>query len=352
MLAEVTARVTDRRVSLWYEISQGLARGSLRQMVRGFSSGHCPTFFPFMSSPSLSQNNSDRLALVAPFIFVWLWGTGFVGARLGMPYSEPGTFLTIRFAIACALLLIFAAIMRAAWPDRRTVLWCIAIGFGLHGVYLGGVFWAIDRGMSAGVAAVVVGLQPLLTAILSGFLLGEVITRQHWLGLVVGIAGVVLVLSPGLDLSAPGITSSTVAACFIGMVAATLGTLGQKRFAGGVELPVVTALQYAGATIPVALLMAFTETRVVEWAGEMIVALVWSIFVLSFGAVFLLMWLINRGSVAKVSTLLYAVPAVAAFMAWLLFDEALFPIQLLGMALCAVGVALGARAATPSRIRS
>ncbi|EFL88036.1 DMT family permease [Ahrensia sp. R2A130] len=305
---------------------------------------------PFMSSTS--QNSTDRMAAFAPIVFVWLWGTGFVGARLGMPYSEPGTFLTIRFSIACLLLLALAFAMRAKWPDRATILWCVAIGFALHGIYLGGVFWAIDGGMSAGVAAVVVGLQPLLTAVLSGFLLGEVITRRHWLGLAVGIAGVVLVLSPGLDLSAPGITVATVAACAIGMVAATLGTLGQKRFAGGVDLRVATALQYAGATIPVALLMAFTETREVKWSGEMIVALVWSIFVLSFGAVFLLMWLINRGSVAKVSTLLYAVPAVAAFMAWLLFDEALTPIQLVGMALCAVGVALGARAASPPRVRT
>jgi len=293
----------------------------------------------------------SSLTVVAPLVFVCLWATGFVGARLGMPHSEPGTFLAIRFGSACILLAVVSILFKAKWPNPTFAGHAIVIGFLIHGVYLGSVFWAIDRGMPAGVAAVIVGLQPLLTAMLSGWWLSESITGKHWVGIALGIAGVALVISPGLDLTSSGISTITVTVTIIGMVSVTLGTLYQKARGGGMDIRASTALQYLGAFIPVAALSWFVETQEIDWNGEMIIAMLWAIFVLSIGAIFLLMWLIRQGSVAKLSTLFFMVPAVAALMSFGLFDETLLPVQMGGMVLCALAVALASgkppTAATP-----
>ena len=285
-------------------------------------------------------------AKAAPLVFVCLWATGFIGARLGMPHSEPGTFLAIRFAAAFGLLAMIALAMRAPWPGMRIALHSVLVGMLIHGVYLGSVFWAVDRGMPAGISAVVVGLQPLLTALLAGWWLKEVITGRHWFGLAVGIAGVALVLAPKFDIADSGITAITVSVCVLGMVSATLGTVLQKKFGGQTDLRSGTALQYLGAFIPVGLLAFTSETGEIDWTNEMIVAMVWAIFVLSIVAIFLLMWLIREGSVAKVSSLFFLVPAVATVMAYFLFDEQLVPTQLFGMVLCAAAVALASLPAT------
>lgn len=289
---------------------------------------------------------SRYLAALAPYVFVLLWATGFVGARLGMPHSEPGTFLSIRFASAFVLLALAALFFRAPWPKGRASLHALVIGFLIHGVYLGGVFWAIDRGMPAGVAAIIVGLQPLLTALLAGWFLGETISPKHWLGIAFGIAGVALVILPSLDLTGSGITTITVSVAFVAMVAVTLGTIYQKAAGTQMDLRSGTALQYLGAFLPVFLLAWFTETGEIDWNGEMIVAMVWATIVLSVGAIFLLMWLIRQGSVAQLSTLFFLVPAVAALMAYGLFGEALAPLQIIGMVLCGIAVALAAPKAT------
>lgn len=282
-------------------------------------------------------------AKIAPAIFVCLWATGFINARYGMPYSEPGTFLSLRFASAFALLTIIAIVLRAPWPGRAVAVRCVVIGFLIHGSYLGPVFWVIDRGMPAGVAAVVVGLQPLLTAILASWLMREAISIRHWIGLGIGIAGVSMVLYPGLDLSNSGVNTLTVCIAMLGMASASVGTVMQKRLGTNVDLRSGTALQYLGAFIPVFALALFSETGAIEWTGEMVLAMVWSVVVLSLFAIFLLMWLIREGSVAQVSSLFFLVPAVAALMAYGLFDEQLTMIQLGGMVLCAGAVALAAR---------
>ena len=280
------------------------------------------------------------LVRLAPFIFVCIWATGFIGARLGMPFSEPGTFLSIRFATALLLLAALAMVMRVPWPGITHALHAVLIGALIHGVYLGAVFWSIDHGMPAGVSAVIVGLQPLLTAVLAGWFLGEIITRRNWLGLAIGLFGVILVLAPKIDVSDSGVTGFTIAASLLGMVSVTVGTILQKRWGGAMDLRSGTALQYLGAVVPVALLSLFTETQEIDWSTEMVVAMVWSIFVLSIGAIFLLMWLIQQGSVARLSSVFFLVPGVASLMAFFLFDERLVPVQLFGMALCALGVAL------------
>ena len=284
------------------------------------------------------------LVRLAPFIFVFVWATGFVGARLGMPHSEPGTFLALRFAIALCLLILICLILRAPWPGLKRAGLAVLIGLLIHGTYLGPVFWVIDQGMAAGVAAIIVGLQPLLTAVIAGWWLKEEITKGHWLGLFLGMTGVVIVLYPALDLSNSGVNATTITVALLGMISVTLGTVLQKKVGGQSDLRTGTALQYIGAFIPVFVLAIFTETGTIDWTLEMTVAMVWSVLVLSVLAIFLLMWLISQGSVAKVSSLFFMVPGVAALMAWALFDETLVPLQLVGMAICAAGVALASRA--------
>ena len=286
---------------------------------------------------------------LAPALFVCLWATGFIGARLGMPYSEPGTFLTIRFSSAFLVLALVAIVFKAHWPGIRLALHSVAIGALLHGFYLGAVFWSIDRGMPAGVSAVIVGLQPLLTAILAGWILGEVITRQHWIGIALGFLGVVFVLAPKIDIADSGINHATILASVLGMISVTIGTIYQKQVGSSSDLKSGTALQYLGAAIPVATLSLTLETRQIDWSNEMIFAMAWAILVLSFLAVFLLMWLIRQGSVAKLSTMFFLVPGVAAVMAYFLFGETLVPVQLVGMFLCAIAVALASNSTKTER---
>ncbi len=302
------------------------------------------------ATSGLSMSRST-LTAVAPLVFVCLWATGFVGARLGMPHSEPGTFLAIRFGTACILLAAVAALVGAKWPRGVEALHAVVIGFLIHGVYLGSVFWSIDRGMPAGVSAVIVGLQPLLTAILAGWWLGETITGKHWLGIAFGISGVALVIGPGLDLASSGITPATVSICCIGMVSVTLGTLYQKAKGGQMDIRSSTSLQYLGAFVPVFLLAAVSETQKIDWNAEMVIAMLWAIVVLSVGAIFLLMWLIRQGSVARLSTLFFMVPAVAALMSFGLFGETLSATQIGGMVLCALAVAL-ASSKPPATVKS
>ena len=280
---------------------------------------------------------------LAPPLFVLLWASGFVGARAGMPHAEPGTFLAMRFAIAFALLGAIAVLLRAPWPTGRDAAGTVVVGALVHGLYLGGVFWAVREGMPAGVVAVVVGLQPLLTALLAGWWLGEPVGVRHRVGLALGLLGVTLVLAPKLDVAGSGIGPATIAAALLATAAITVGTVLQKRLGATVDLRAGTALQYLGALLPVGLLM-LSETRQVEWTGQLWFALAWLVLVLSLAAVFLLMWLIRHGSVARVSMLFFLVPGVAALMAWALFGETLGPWQLLGMALSAVAVWLASAA--------
>lgn len=307
------------------------------------------------SGKDARASNLDPIQAV-PALFVVLWATGFIGARAGMPHAEPGTFLAMRFALALVLLAGIAFVLRAPWPRGRAAWGALVVGALVHGIYLGGVFWAVRHGMPAGVAAVIVGLQPVVTTALAGGWVGarlgldERVGARHWVGLALGVVGVVLVLWPkldlqpdlGLDVSGSGITPSTIGACALACLAVSLGTVLQKRVGATVDLRSGTALQYGGALVPVGLL-ALTETNAVSWTGELVFALLWLTLVLSLGAVFLLMWLIREGSVARVSALFFLVPTVAALMAWALYGEALGPIQIAGMALTAIAVWLGAR---------
>ena len=277
---------------------------------------------------------------IAGLGFVALWGTGFVGAKFGLPWAGPFDFLAIRFAIVAAIMLLVAIAWRAPWPRTATEAGHIAVaGLLLHGVYLGGVFAGIDAGVPAGITALIVGTQPVLTAFAVGPLLGERLDRRQWLGFLLGFVGLVLVV--GERLTIPGAESVGALTCVIvALLAITAGTLYQKRFCPALDIRTGTALQYAVtalALVPVALLV---DRQPLQWTGEFVFALVWLSLVLSVGAVSLLFFLIRRGQASRVASLFYLVPPTAALYAWLLFGETLGPGALTGMVVIVAGVAL------------
>jgi drug/metabolite transporter (DMT)-like permease len=278
-----------------------------------------------------------------PGLFVVLWATGFIGARYAMPWSEPFSFLALRFVLAAAILAVLALVLRARPLGARQAADAVLVGALVHGAYLGGVFWAIRNGLPAGLSALIIGLQPLITAVMAGFALGEKVLPRHWAGLAIGFAGIVVVLAPKIGDAVGGVTAATFAASLFGVVAISAGTVWQKRRLAGADLVSGTLWQYVGATALMAAGSFLFETRSFVVTGELVFALVWLVLVLSIGAIFLLMHMIREGEMAKVSSLFYLVPAVTALMAWALFGETLTPIQLAGMALTTVGVALATR---------
>jgi len=281
---------------------------------------------------------------VAPVVFVLLWSTGFVGAKYGLPYAEPFTFLALRLALAGALLAGLAVVLRAAWPTGREQSARAGVaGLLLHAGYLGGVFFAIDHGLPASVAAVVVSLQPVLTAALATRLLGERLVAVQWLGLVLGVGGVLLVLAPGLARAAGeegALPPIGVVATLAALLCGTAGTLWQKKHGDDIPLLSGTAVQYAAAALALLALAGVSETMTIRWTTDFVLALVWLVLPLSLGAVLLLLVLLRRGSASGVSSLLYLVPPATAVEAWFLFGEELPPLSLLGVVVTTIGVAL------------
>lgn len=281
---------------------------------------------------------------IFPALFVLLWSTGFIGARYAMPYAEPFTFLLMRYGLAIALLAPLILAFRAPWPSRRIAGHAAFVGALIHGVYLGGVFLAVRNGLPAGIAALVVGLQPLIAALLSARFLSERIGVRHWCGLALGLFGIALVVYPGLTRSEGSFGATALLPALASAFAISIGTVWQKRFASRVDLRSGTLVQYLGAaaiTLPAALLF---ETQRIVWSGELVFALLWLTVVLSLGAVFLLLYLIREGAVSKVSSLMYLTPGTTAIMAYLLFGESLSAIQLGGLAVAGIGVAFATRA--------
>lgn len=285
----------------------------------------------------------DLLLRLAPGLFVLLWSSGYIGAKFGLPYAEPFTFLVLRFVPAAVLLALIALIGRAPWPRGMGLVHSMVAGALIHGLYLGGAFWAMALGMPAGVTALIFGLQPLMTAVLAGLLLGERVAAIHWLGLGLGLAGLALVIGPRLDATGSGITPFTVALVAGGVLGITLGTLYQKRFAVGTGLRAGGALQYVGACAVCGLAALSLESGAVAWTLSFVLALAWLILALSIGAMLLLMLLIRHGAVSKVAANFYLVAPVTALMGWVLLGETLSLVQLVGMGVTVAGVALAQR---------
>lgn len=284
---------------------------------------------------------SNFFVAVAPALFVFLWSTGFIGAKYGLPYAEPLSFLAVRMVIVVLLLGAIAALSRARWPDRRESLHSMVAGSLVHGLYLGGVFIAISQGVPAGISALIPGLQPILTSTIANRWMGEKVTRLQWLGLVLGLIGVALVLHDRAIVNA-GSPLGWVAS-FGSLLGITLGTLYQKRYSGAIDWRTGNTVQYVGACALFWLGAFAFETREIHWSGELIFAMAWLVFVLSIAAVGLMYWLIRRSAAAGFASLFYLVPVVTALLAFILFGERLDAVSVAGMVVCAVGVVLVTR---------
>ncbi len=278
-------------------------------------------------------------ARLMPGLFVLLWSTGFIGARMGMPHAEPLTFLSLRFALTALLLGSAAILWRAPWPARRADWGHLAVsGILMHGVYLGGVFVAIRLGLEAGLAALIVGLQPLLVAATSPWLLHERVGPRGWVGLCAGLVGVFLILARKLGTGSGQVLG--VGACVAALAGITIGTLYQKRFCTAQDLRSGNFVQFAAAAAACWAGALLVETRHIDWTPELVFALLWLVLVLSVGAITLLYLLLRRGAAAHVASLFFLVPPTTALIAWFLFGERLGPVEITGMLVAVAGVAI------------
>lgn len=289
-------------------------------------------------SPSPAQSSGLFQSMV-PLLFVALWSTGFIGAKLGLPYVEPLTFLALRFAIVAVLMGLVVAVVRAPWPATARASMHIGVsGLLVHGVYLGGVFTAIGHGLPSGITALVVGLQPLLTGLVAGALFGERVRPAQWAGLALGFAGVTFVVA-GKIATVPGDAMvRMLLPAVVALLGITAGTLYQKRFCPAFDLRTGSVIQYLPCAAVLGALAYATETMDVQWSGEFIFALGWLVLVLSLGAVSLLNLLIRRGGAVNVASLFFLTPPTTAVIAWAVFGETLSGWALAGMALAVTGV--------------
>ncbi|MBS0451030.1 MAG: DMT family transporter [Proteobacteria bacterium] len=277
-----------------------------------------------------------------PAVFVLIWSTGFIVARYGMPYAPPLKFLAVRFALSLVCFCAWVALARVAWPRSRAQWGHLAVtGILMQAGYLGGVWAAVRAGMGSGLIALLVGVQPVLTAVWMSLTGGRVSSRQ-WLGLVLGFAGLVLVVSRKFGEGAE-VSLLTMSLALMALLAITAGTLYQKRFVAPCDVRSASAVQMMAALV-VTLPFAMLEPAAIEWNAHSMGAMAWSVLALSLGGSSLLYMLIQRGTATAVTSLLYLVPPTTALMAWLLFREPITVATVLGTALTAVGVSLVVRA--------
>lgn len=297
-------------------------------------------FAGLMSAPFL-----DRLA---PAVFVLIWSTGWIVARAAAPFADPLTFLSWRFFLTAAVLFVFAQLAGARWPRNMIEGYhALIAGILLHAVYLGGVWWAIRRGLPASLSALIAALQPILTVALAPKILGERLAPRQFLGVGLGFLGLAVVLGPNLANlgGAPTLTLvGPIAVNGLGMLGLTFGSFYQKRFVRSGDLRCIGTLQYAGALAVTLPLAWASERMVIAWNPAVIAAMAWSVLALSIGAIFLLLRLIRNGAVSRAAQLIYLVPPTTALQAHLLFGESLSGLQIGGMALTVLGVALANRA--------
>lgn len=285
----------------------------------------------------------ERLKPFFPWIFVFLWSSGFVGAKYILPYAEPFTFLTLRYGSA------FIVLMLAAWFTKTSlkmtgaqIRQSIIVALLLHVIYIGGIFYGVSLGVTSGISAVIVSLQPVIVAILAVPLLGERLRAVQILGLVLGIAGVALLLLPKVfqgDWSS-AFSAAGIISCVVALLGTTGGYLAQKK--SGADMPFIpgTAVQFAVTAVAFALLAGFTEDNHIVWNLQFVLALAWIVLALSIASIFVLYYLLRHGSAGSVSSLYYLVPPAAAVQAYFLFGERIPPVGLFGMALAALGVLL------------
>jgi drug/metabolite transporter (DMT)-like permease len=289
---------------------------------------------------------TGALLRAMPWVFVLIWSSGFVVARLAMPHSPPFSFLSVRFALSALCFAVWIALVRARWPRTRSQWGHLAVtGVFMQAGYLGGVWAAIRGGIGAGTVALLVGLQPVLTALWltmresRGTSAGRVPLPQ-WLGLLLGFAGLAFVVWP--KLGSGEIAATNLVFAIVGLLGITIGTLYQKRFVEPCDVRSASAVQMLAALVVCAPL-AWLEPGAMAWHANLVVAMLWSVGVLTLGGSSLLYLLIHRGETTEVTSLLYLVPPCTALMAWALFGEAFTPSMMLGMVLTVAGVAIVVR---------
>ena len=287
-----------------------------------------------ISNPSSSESIAAR---AAPAIFVLLWSTGFIATKYVLAGAEPLTYLTMRMSFVVLLMAIIAVITRPKWPDRAGVIHSAIAGLLMHSLYLGGTSLAIFHSVPAGLSALIPGLQPILTSTLANRWLGERVTPLQWTGLLLGLAGTLLVLHNRSTSGAEGWGWLASGVSLLGM---TLGTLYQKRFCTGIDWRAGNLIQFTSAGVVFAIGAWLFETRAIEWSQQFVLALMWLVVALSVGSIGLLYWLIRRSAATSVASLFYLVPGVTALMAYLLFDEKLDTVAMAGMVICAAAVLL------------
>ena len=286
------------------------------------------------------RNSSLVAGLAGSFIF--LWASGFVAAKFGLPYAEPFTLMASRFVVGSIILVPACFLLRAEWPKNWTlVLHILVAGFGIQTLYLIGVYYGIWLGISTGLAALVVGLQPLLTGVLAGVVLGENVTRKNWIGLLLGFFGLVLVVWDRI--TSPVDTLWGLGILLFGLLGITAGTLYQKRYCGQFDVRTGVALQNVMSCI-VMLMLAYTfETMTIIWTNEFIFAVLWSAIGLSVFGICFYYWLVQRGAAARVTSLIYLSPPTTAIMGWAMFGEILSWLAISGLMISMAGVALAVR---------
>ncbi|MFZ5679474.1 MAG: DMT family transporter [Bradyrhizobiaceae bacterium] len=290
-----------------------------------------------MSQSSPQPTLESIAARTAPAIFVLLWSTGFVGTKYVLAGAEPLTYLTVRMALVALLMGVIAVIWRAKWPDRAGIIHSAIAGLLVHGFYLGGTAVAIFHSVPAGLSALIPGLQPILTSTLANRWLGERVSSLQWTGLLMGLAGTLIVLH-GRSLSGEA-GWGWLGTC-VALVSITLGTLYQKRYCSQIDWRAGNFIQFIAAGLLFALGAWLFETRVIVWNREFVLGLAWLVIVLSIGSIGLLYWLIRHSAATRVASLFYLVPGVTAIMAYGLFDERLDLISIAGMVICAAAVLL------------
>ena len=280
------------------------------------------------------------LKKLAPALFVFLWSTGFIGVKYGIPYSPPFYFIAIRMAIASALLFIAISFLRKSKPITRAIIWPSTLsGLTLHGAYLGGCFFAVSRGMPAGIAALIVSLQPVLVSLFAAKYLNEPLKARAVFGLILGLVGLFVVVIPRINVTgANAISIVAVAASVIGLLGGTSGTILAKKYGGAIPTLAGTSIQYAATALVLLVLALLFEEPKIIWSPEFIGAMTWLVLALSFGAILLLFFLLSQGSASSVSSLYYLVPAVTAIIAFFFFDEHISTLSLIGTAITIVGV--------------
>jgi len=292
----------------------------------------------------MHQDFEKFAARAAPAIFVALWSTGFIGTKYVLHNAEPLTYLAIRMALVVGLMAVIVAIARPPWPNWPGVGHSVVAGILVHGFYLGGTAIAIAHSIPAGLSALIPGLQPILTSTLANRWLGERVTPQQWTGLLLGLAGVVLILH---DRPMSGEAGWGWLASGMSLVSITLGTLYQRRYCGSIDWRAGNLAQYIAVTVFFVAGAVLFESNVVHWTTEFVLSLAWLVVVLSIGSIGLLYWLIRRSAATAVASLFYLVPAVTAVMAYVLFGERLDGVAIAGMVACAAAVFLVNRRAGP-----